>query len=387
MERSAHRSQRLTVLAVIALVLFGIVTIVLDRAQIVQVLGRTNWVLVIPALLFTALSYFFLSYTFAMVCRIFGVRLGGRDLFEIGFVSWALNHLLAAGGAAGYSLRMLLIKRRGLPVGDVLAASLFHSTLNNLVLLILLPVGLLLGIAAHPLASNTVALIVAAALVALVLTVCAAVAAFAAPVRSALFRWISRTWRRVTGRDISEGLGELDATLGRGVRALKSDPARLVGPLVFIVGDWGASIAALWFCFDALGQPVGVGILIAGFRRRRYGRDALDDPRRARGAGGLDGRDLRPLRRASRTGGAGRGTLPARLLHSPLPRKPRLLPAAAARGRRFARSTLTTKKVKSSWNSRNSLSTWFAMRKRRSGAAGNGGHPGDVASEGTPRRG
>ncbi len=265
MERSARRRQRFTVLAVLALALFGVVTVVLDRAQIVQVVGRTNWVLVVPALASTALSYFFLSYTFAMVCRIFGVRLGGRDLFEIGFVSWALNHLLAAGGAAGYSLRVLLIKRRSLPVGDVLAASLFHSTFNNLVLLVLLPVGLLLGIAAHPLAPNTVVLIMVAALVALVLTVCAAVAAFAAPVRSALFRWINRAWRGVTGRDISEGLGELDVTLGRGVNAMKSKPVSLAGPLVFVVGDWGASIATLWFCFAALGQPVGPGILIAGF--------------------------------------------------------------------------------------------------------------------------
>lgn len=265
MERSARRRQRLTILAVIVLVLFGIVTIILDRAQIVQVLGRTNWVLVIPALFFTALSYAFLSYTFAMVCRIFGVRLGGRDLFEIGFVSWALNHLLAAGGAAGYSLRMLLIQRRGLPVGDVLAASLFHSTLNNLVLFILLPVGLLLGIAAHPLAPNTLVLVVAAALVALILTVCAGVAAFAAPVRAVLFRWVGSAWRRITGRDLSGGLTELDATLGRGVSALKANPASLAGPLILVVGDWGASIATLWFCFDALGQPIGVGILIAGF--------------------------------------------------------------------------------------------------------------------------
>ncbi|MGB3681320.1 MAG: flippase-like domain-containing protein, partial [Rubrobacteraceae bacterium] len=36
-------------------------------------------------------------------------------------------------------------------------------------------------------------------------------------------------------------------------------------PLVFVVGDWGASIATLWFCFAALGQPVSPGILIAGF--------------------------------------------------------------------------------------------------------------------------
>ena len=118
-------------IAIVLLALLGIVVVVLDWEQVRQVLGRADWGLGAITLLFTAFSYVCLSYSFAMTSRIFGVRMGRRDLFEVGFVSYALSHLVASGGTAGYSLRVLLIKRRGLPVRDVLAASLFHSTLGS----------------------------------------------------------------------------------------------------------------------------------------------------------------------------------------------------------------------------------------------------------------
>ena len=260
------RRQYLTISAVLAFALLGLATIILDWAQLRQVFSQANWWLVVPALLFTAVSYAFLSYSFAAICRIFGMRLGRRDLFEIGFVSWALNHLISAGGAAGYSLRMLLIRRRGLPVSDVLAASLFHSTLNNLVLFFLLPISLFLGVTGHQIAApRTIAWAGAAALLLFLVTVFAAAAAFVGGVRAWLFRRLGGAWQRVTGRNISGGLGELDITLGRGVAAIRARPRLLVAPLALVVGDWVASVAALWFCFNALGSPIGIRVLLAGF--------------------------------------------------------------------------------------------------------------------------
>lgn len=260
-----RRQQRFTAAAVLALVLFGVVTVILDWSQLRQVLGSANWWLVAPAVFSTAVSYAFLSYSFAAICRIFDIRLGRRDLFEIGFVSWALNHLVAAGGAAGYSLRILLIKRRGLPARDVLAASLFHSTLNNLMLFVLLPIGLIFGIAAHPLAPATTAWAVAGALLVLLLTVFVAAAAFVGSIRAVVLSRLDWAWHRLTGRDISVQLGDLDATLGRGIGAIWARPRLLAGPLVLVVGDWAASVTALWFCFAALGSPINVGVLLAGF--------------------------------------------------------------------------------------------------------------------------
>ena len=77
------------------------------------------------ALVFTAISYTCLSFGFATANHIFGIRLRRRDLAEISFVSIVLNHLISAGGAAGYSVRFLLMGEQGASARDILAASLF----------------------------------------------------------------------------------------------------------------------------------------------------------------------------------------------------------------------------------------------------------------------
>jgi uncharacterized protein (TIRG00374 family) len=51
----------------------------------------------------------------------------------------------------------------------------------------------------------------------------------------------------------------------RGVAALRRQPL-LFALLVGLIGaDWMASVVALWFCFDALGDPIGAGVLLTGF--------------------------------------------------------------------------------------------------------------------------
>ena len=251
--------------AIGVLVLLGIAGVALDWGQVQQVLGQSDWRLVPVALLFTALSYGCLSYSFAMTSRIFGVRMGRRDLFEVGFVSHALNHLVASGGTAGYSLRILLIKRRGLPIRDVLAASFFHSTLNNLLLFILVPVGFAYLLANRSLSGSTAVGVGVVAGLLLLLVVLATAVFFVGNFRAAMLSMVGRVWLKVTRRDADDQLKGFDSTLSRGTIAIRDRPAILVSLLALVVADWAFSVAALGFCFDALGSPVETGMLLTGF--------------------------------------------------------------------------------------------------------------------------
>ena len=265
MEHRKDRPQRVLVTAVVLLALLGIVVVALDWEQVRQVLGQADWRLVPIALLFTAVSYGCLSYSFAMISGIFGVRMSRRDLFEVGFVSYALSHLVASGGTAGYSLRILLIKRRGLPVRDVLAASLFHSTLNNLLLFILVPVGLVYLLANRSLPGAAAVGVGIAAGLLFFLVVMVAAVFFVGTFRAAVLRAVDAVWRKVMRRGMERQLKDLDSTLARGTRAIRERPTVLVSPLVLVVADWAFSVAALGFCFDALGHPIGLGVLLTGF--------------------------------------------------------------------------------------------------------------------------
>jgi uncharacterized protein (TIRG00374 family) len=265
--RNKGRRERIVVgAAIVLLALLGTVVVALDWGQAQPVLlGQADRSLVLVALLLTAVSYGCLSYSFAAVSRIFGVRMSRRDLFELGFISYALSHLVASGGTAGYSLRVLLIKRRSLPVRDVLAASLFHSMLNNLLLFILVPVGLVYLLTNHPLPRNTAIGIGAIAGMLLFLIVLVAAVFFVGPFRAAVLGMVGVGWRKVTRRSIERQLKDLDSTLRRGEAAVRHQPTILVSPLVLVVADWASAVAVLGLCFGALGNPPELGVLLTGF--------------------------------------------------------------------------------------------------------------------------
>src|SRR6185436_16441783 len=98
----------------------------MDARRAAAMLGAASWGWIPIGLAATAASYFCLSAGYALLNRIFGIELGNRDLLEIGFVSTALNNLVSMAGVAGYSLRLLLLRRRGVAAGDVVGASLVH---------------------------------------------------------------------------------------------------------------------------------------------------------------------------------------------------------------------------------------------------------------------
>lgn len=265
MAKRKSSQQRLIVSAVVLIVLAGVLIVVLDWREAWRLIGKAQWQLVLPAFLFTAASYLCLSYGLASVYWIFGIRMSQKDLLEIGFVSIVLNHLITVAGLAGLSLRIMLMKRRGLPTEDILAPSLFHSYFNNLALLSLLPIGLLHILVNYPLSQQGSWGIGVAAGVLFMVLFFATFLVFIRSARALLLREIRRLWRRVTRHDIESSLRDFDIAMARGVAVIRHRPLLLGIPLGLIAGDWFSSIVALWFCFHALGSPIGIGVLLTGF--------------------------------------------------------------------------------------------------------------------------
>jgi uncharacterized protein (TIRG00374 family) len=251
--------------AVVALALLGVLVAALDWREARRLVGEAHWAQVAPALLFTALSYASLSLGFAAVNRIFGTRLGSRDLFEIGFVSFALNNLVSMGGAAGYSLRLLLMQRRGIRTGDVLAASIVYSYMNHVVMGLLLPAGLVYLLLVRPLTPAQQAGIAIATALTLAALGLMTVSLFSQRVRDAVRRGVVFAARVIAHRDLSESLAHFDATLERGFSVLRAQPRRLILPVAFVAGDWLGCTIALGFCFEALGAHLTPGVLLTGF--------------------------------------------------------------------------------------------------------------------------
>lgn len=261
--KSSH--QRLVIGIVVALVVVGLLIAVLDWREVRKILDQTDWKLVPVALLFTAISYTCLSISFAIANRIFGVRMGWRDLSEIGFVSTILNNLLSAGGAAGYSVRFLLMHEQGAALRDIVAASLFHSYLDSLGMLALLPIGLGYLFVKHPLSPGATVAVGIAAVLLVILFFLATAVLFVGSLRTGVLRGLGRVGRWLMRRDLGPALENFDVTMTRGVGVVQTRPLLLALMLALVVIDWGACVAALWFCFDALGDPISLGVLLTGF--------------------------------------------------------------------------------------------------------------------------
>jgi hypothetical protein len=257
--------RRLIVGIVIGLIIVGLIVVALDWHEVKKILGETDWKLVPVALLFTAISYTCLSFGFATANRIFGIRLRWRDLSEIGFVSIVLNHLISAGGAAGYSVRFLLMGDQGASVRDILAASLFNSYLDSMGMLALLPVGMGYLFIKHPLGPGMTVVVGISTVLLVLLFFLGTALVFVRRLRTAVLRAIGRLGRFVTHRDLQPTLHDFDETMTRAIAVLHTRPQLLFLMIALVIFDWTASVAALWFCFDALGDPISLGVLLTGF--------------------------------------------------------------------------------------------------------------------------
>jgi uncharacterized protein (TIRG00374 family) len=80
-----------------------------------------------------------------------------------------------------------------------------------------------------------------------------------------VWRAIGRAGRFATRRDFQSSLKDFDDTMTRGVAVLHTRPLLLFLMIALVVFDWASSVAALWFCFDALGDPISLGVLLTGF--------------------------------------------------------------------------------------------------------------------------
>lgn len=262
---SKPTSQRIMVGVFFVLILIGIALIAADWKQMHQVLRQARWGWVLVALCSTTASYISLSYSFAIACRIFGIQMKWRELLEVSFISNVLNNLMTSGGAAGYSLRLLVMRHRGQTVADITAASLFHTYFNTFAILVLLPTGLTHLLTVRSVSTGGVIGIGAVVVLALVLLVLATAMMFSSAIRAAAFRRLSGLVHRLTRRDIGPSLAEFDSAVSHGVKAVRKKPAGLIWLIALVMSDWTASLFTLGFCFSALGKTLTLGELVTGF--------------------------------------------------------------------------------------------------------------------------
>jgi uncharacterized protein (TIRG00374 family) len=250
---------------VVAIALLGTVLIAMDWGRIQGALRQARWEPIPYALAATAVSYFCISSSFARVSQLLGVRMRAGDLTAVGFVSTVLNHVVSSGGAAGYSIRYMVMGRHGTSLREVVAVSILHFYLTSLAMMGMLPVGLVYFLV-HAAITGTVAvlLVVVCVLILLAVILAAGMLSWSA-MRKKVVRALAGAAQRLLRRDFSEELESFDATISLGVQAIRAQPGSFFAIMALIVTDWAFSAVTLWFCFRAMSVTLLLGQLISGF--------------------------------------------------------------------------------------------------------------------------
>ena len=250
---------------VVLIALLGVVFIVADLEQIVTAVKQADWRWIPYALVTMAISYACISASFALVSKLMGISMGRVDLVVVGFVSSVLNHIVMSGGAAGYTVRFMLMNRHGVTMREVVAISILHFYLTALFMVAMLPFGLIyLGLNAA--ISQTVTLLLAvSASILFLLAILATILIFRSQLRKRVIDLLVKAVQALIQRDIGDPLARFDQTMDQGVSAMRDHPSTMAVIAALIVIDWAFSAATLWFCFRAFDVAPSLGQLISGF--------------------------------------------------------------------------------------------------------------------------
>ena len=259
------RRSKTIILILAAFVVVAAILIALKWKEVSQVLAQANWQYTALAAASCLASDACLSFGYVLVNRAFSIKMGSLVLLEIGFVSSTLNNVMALAGAPAHSMRVMLTKQQGVDSGEIVAASLFHSFVSNVVILALFIVGLVSLLFGHVVLGSSPATIIFAVVIVVALFVLVTAMMVVRSLRKWTLRMVKTAWKWATHRDIGPFMNDLDGALSRGLEGLKRHRLILVGLVLVEVADWALSAGGLWFCFAALGKGPSLNVLVAGF--------------------------------------------------------------------------------------------------------------------------
>lgn len=223
------------------------------------------------ALLCTAIAYLAFTLSFNGLFELTPFKIPFTQFFPIMFISATINYILSSGGWAGVAIRSFLLKQHKVPYSVTIPLSFAQNMIFNLVLAGV-SFGGLIFLREHPefIGGTQEGVVLGfmvglASLVALMLLVF-----FQGNFRRWFFKLVIKTgnWlshvllrRRTTNQRLAEIRENLDAT----IRYFHKGYIQLFVVLFWVCMDWCFTALTLYFCFNAVGVELPLGLLMVGF--------------------------------------------------------------------------------------------------------------------------
>lgn len=258
-------------LAVLGAVLL---VVLIARADLDRLLATARGIapgLLLLPVLATIGSYLTMAWSYQGIARAAGYELPFAEMFRITLVANTANYLLSTGGLSGFALRMYLFARRGIPAGSAVLISLVQTLITNLTLLIFIVWGFLVLLLSHNLVGRDLiaagGLLVGFSLV----VVAASVALVRRRWRRRLLYTLTRTADRLLARVAPHRrpqrakLIRFQHNVDVGLQFLMERPHEMLAPTFYIMLDWVFTLLVLYTAFIAIGAPIPMSHVVAGF--------------------------------------------------------------------------------------------------------------------------
>ena len=252
----------------------AILILLVARADLDQLMRTARGIapplLMLPVLA-TLGSYLTMAWSYQGIARAAGYTLPFSEMCRITLVANTANYLLSTGGLSGFALRMYLFARRGIPAGSAVLISLVQTLLTNLVLLAFVAWGFVLLFFSHNLVGRD---LIATGML---------LVGFSTVVVATCVALLRRKWRRGLLYSATHLIDRLLARVAPhrkprrsklirfqhnvrvGLDFLLQRPHDMLAPTFYIVLDWTFTLLVLYSAFVAIGSPIAMSHVIAGF--------------------------------------------------------------------------------------------------------------------------
>lgn len=238
--------------------------------QVRRVGDHVRWGWVWTAVACSLGSYGMVGMALGELLSLLGYALSWGEVLGIALVSTTANYFVSSAGVSGFALKAHLLRKRRVPYGITVTASVLSSAILYMVLAVVIGQGLLylllhLGGTKIAIMESIFGLIVLLAVAGPVM-----VFFFNARLRGrltrTLFHWANRVTYAFSRSEIPrEEFQAFEAQLTEGLERVREDSMRLTATVVYTCCDWGLCMTSLWCSFKAVGIRLSVGHLSAGF--------------------------------------------------------------------------------------------------------------------------
>lgn len=267
--RAASRRQFIAAGLILSLVLLGFLAYGHFEA-LLRVGSRVEWWAVAAGLLCAAGSYAMIGLALGEVLGVLGHSLPFSAVQGIALVSTTANYFVSSGGVSGFAVKAHLLRKRRVPYGATVTASVVSSAILYFVLAVIIAQGLLylalrLRGADVPLLQGVLGLsVVLVSSVTLMRVIFdhelrGRVTGFCFHAVNRLVFWFSKT--QIPREDFIEFEGQFAA----GLEKVREAKGRLLRTILYTTLDWSLALLSLHFCFRAVGVLLPFGELVAGF--------------------------------------------------------------------------------------------------------------------------